>query len=430
MNHKHRKAAAAALIVAALGLSACASGDTSPSTEPDAPVTLRFAWWGGDLRNEMTIEAIEAFEAEYPNITVEPEMGPFDGFFDKLATQVAAGDAPDIVQMSEGFFSEYVGRGALLDLTDLDIANEDIPAAVWQSGVVDDKVWAVPAGVSSPGLIANTALFEQAGIELPDDSTWTWNDYADLAAELSAALPEGLYGSQTPGTDQNTLGVWARQRGADLFTEDGLGFEQEDAASFFEFVEGMRDTGGIPPAEEVSEQMGIDLAQSGTATNRYALGFWNSNQIKNLEAASGSDLTLLKFPTKKGDDEDGEFALGTLWYSAYTKTEHPEEVAQFLDFMINRPEAGAITLTERGAPANTAVSDSIADQLESSDLKSIEYLVAVREVALETPPPTPPQGASSFQEVLRRMIVDVAFDRATPDQAAEQLISEVSSQIG
>ncbi len=424
----HRRAAIALLAAAALGLTACAGGG-APQADPDAPVTLRFTWWGGDLRNQMTLDAIAAFEEEHPNITIAPEWAPFDVFFARGATQVAAGDAPDIIQMPEGFFSEYVGRGALLDLSELDIDHGDIPDSVWKTGEVDDALWGVPAGVSTYGIIANNALFEQAGIELPDDSTWTWDDYAELATELSDALPDGLYGSQTPGTDQNTLGVWLRQDGAQLFEPGELGFEPDDAASFFQFITELRDSGAIPPAEEVSEQMGIDLAQSGTGTNRYALGFWASNQLKNIEAASGSDMTLLKFPTKEGSDADGEFAMNTMWYTAYAGTDHPAEVAQFMDFLINSPEAGAITLTERGAPANTKVVESITDKLDPADVESVAFLDSVREVALETPPASPPTGASGFQEVLRRMVVEVAFNRLTPDQAAEQLVSEVSSQI-
>lgn len=427
MKSSRRGALGAALVAATLALTACGGGG---SGSDDGTVTLRFAWWGGDLRNEMTAQAIEAFEAQHPGIQVEPEMAPFDGFFDKIATQVAAQDAPDVIQINEGFFSEYVNRGALLDLSDAEIDHSAIDDTVWNASRVEDKQWAVPAGVSTPGIVANTALFKEAGIELPDDSTWTWDDYATLAADLSKALPEGKFGSQTPGTDQSTLAVWLRQNGSQLFSTEGLGFEAAGAASFFQFIEKLRDSGAIPGAEEISEQMGVDLAQSGSGTNRYAMGFWMSNQIKNLEAASGEDLALLKLPTVAGSEQEGQYALNSMWYSAFAGTDHPEEVAQFLDFMINSPEAGAITLSERGAPPNSTVTESIQDQLEPADQESIAFVDSVREVVLATPPPTPPAGASGFQEVLRRMVVDVAFDRAEPQAAAEQLIQEVSADIG
>ena len=70
----------------------------------DEPVTLRFRWWGGDARNEATIQVIEQFEALYPNVTIEYEPGSADGYHDKLATELAGGTAPDIVQIDPETF--------------------------------------------------------------------------------------------------------------------------------------------------------------------------------------------------------------------------------------------------------------------------------------------------------------------------------------
>ena len=58
-------AAAAAVVMA---LSACGGG-SSPQNA-DGPVELRFSWWGGDKRAQLTQEAIKQFEAENPNIKI------------------------------------------------------------------------------------------------------------------------------------------------------------------------------------------------------------------------------------------------------------------------------------------------------------------------------------------------------------------------
>lgn len=58
----------------------------------------------------------------------------------------------------------------------------------------------MPTGVSTFGLIINPAIFEQAGVELPDDETWTWDDFTRIATEISANTPEGVYGSTDPTT--------------------------------------------------------------------------------------------------------------------------------------------------------------------------------------------------------------------------------------
>ena len=63
------------------------------------PVELRMGWWGNDDRAERTLAVIELFEAAYPDITVsgEPNGGAGD-HFQILDTQLAASNAPDIIQ--------------------------------------------------------------------------------------------------------------------------------------------------------------------------------------------------------------------------------------------------------------------------------------------------------------------------------------------
>ena len=79
-------------------------------------MTLSFTWWGNDVRHEITEQLIAAFEAEHENITIEPQYTDWAGYWDKLATTVAAGDAPDIIQMDEKQLSTYAANGVLLDL--------------------------------------------------------------------------------------------------------------------------------------------------------------------------------------------------------------------------------------------------------------------------------------------------------------------------
>src|SRR5688572_6150035 len=104
-------AVGAAAFALLLPLAACSSDDSA-----GGPVTLRFTWWGSDTRHQLTQKVIDAFEAENPNIKIKGEYGEWNGYWDKLATQTAANDSPDIIQMDEKYIAEYGGRGALLDL--------------------------------------------------------------------------------------------------------------------------------------------------------------------------------------------------------------------------------------------------------------------------------------------------------------------------
>ena len=80
------------------------------------PVTIRFAWWGSQARNDQTQEVVELFEKEYPWITVECEFVGWDQYFDNLSTQIAAGDMPDILQHDYRYLETYVNKDLLLPL--------------------------------------------------------------------------------------------------------------------------------------------------------------------------------------------------------------------------------------------------------------------------------------------------------------------------
>ena len=144
-------------------------------------MTLSFTWWGNDVRHEITEQLIAAFEAEHENITIEPQYTDWAGYWDKLATTVAAGDAPDIIQMDEKQLSTYAANGVLLDLGDLGagLPTDDFPEAVLGTGALDGTQYGVPVGINTYTIMANPDLLESLGIELPDDETWSWDDFAD-----------------------------------------------------------------------------------------------------------------------------------------------------------------------------------------------------------------------------------------------------------
>ncbi len=204
-----------AAILAAMALALTGCGGSSPAAS-DGPVTLRFSWWGSDVRHKMTQELIDVFEAENPNIKIEGEYGDWSGYWDKMATQVASQDAPDVIQMDAAYLGEYAGRGALLELKDVDLSKFE--PAVADAGKVEGKQYAVTGGINAQVVLANPALVAASGVSIPDDSTWTWEDYNKTAAAITAASADGVYGSGAVTGDAAT-NLWLRQHDKKLFTE-------------------------------------------------------------------------------------------------------------------------------------------------------------------------------------------------------------------
>ncbi|WP_338074462.1 ABC transporter substrate-binding protein [Kocuria rosea] len=415
--------AATVLSVSALALTGCGGGD---SASADGDVELRFAWWGSDTRHQQTQEIIDAFEEQNPGVTVTGEYGDFGGYWDKLATQTASNDAPDIIQMDEKYLREYADNGALLDLSEMDLG--EIDEDVLESGRTEEGLFGVATGINALAMMANPALFEEAGVELPDDTTWTWDDFSTISQQITENTDAyGAGGPNEPGGFQ----IWLRQQDKELTTAEGeLGFEEADAAEYLGMLREMVQNGALPPASVVTEDQAPGPDQSLTGTNGAAMGAWWTNQLSALNAASGNELVPLRFPSTDGSEGGAQlFHKSAMFMSGSARTEHPEEVREFIDFMVNSEEAGRINLADRGLPANESVREAVLPELSEADTAAAEFVEEI-EPELGDPMPVPPLGFSTLQEILYRYELEVFFDRSSPEDAARSMIAEMETAIG
>lgn len=416
---------------AALTLSACGSGDSGGAggdggeTGDGGQITLRFAWWGSDTRHQATEEIIAAYEEQNPDVDIQPEPGDWSGYWDKLATQVAASDAPDIIQMDEKYIREYADRGALLDLQDVDVS--DISEDTVATGETPEGRFGIATGINAIVIMANPQIFEAAGVEMPDDQSWTWQDYGDIAAEIDQNSE--FYGATTPN-EPSGLEVWLRQQGKDLINESGeLAFESADLEQYFQLQLDLLKQGALPQPSILSEDQNTGPDQSLTGTGQVAMGHWWTNQIASLSETSGADLVPLRMPQTEGTDTGhGLYYKSSMFMSGNANTEHPDVVQDFIDFMINSEEAGMINLADRGLPASQTVRDAVVPELGEADQRAAEFLQDIED-ELGDAKPIPPLGYSAIQEILMRYEMEVFFERQTPAEAAEAAYAEIESAI-
>lgn len=419
MNFKTFSKLTAATSIGVLALTACGGGGQAEGTEED-PVELRFAWWGSEDRNASTQEIIDAFEAENPGITVEGSFNDWTGYQDQLATQVASGDGPDIVQLDDEFISEYADRGSLLELTEVDTSAMD-PAVV-EGGQAEGTQYAIPTGVNALVMLANPQLFDEAGVEIPDDTTWTWDDYMEISETIHEET--GAYGTNKPIAQ--TMMVWLRQQDKSMFTEDGgIGFTEEDAEEYFTLLVDMMDSNALASASELVEEEAATLEAAMIGTNRAAMGMSWTNQLPVMSEASGNELIPLRFPSETGSAEDnGLWFKNTMLVAATASTDYPEEAQQFIDFMVNSEEAGQANLMDRGLPSNQEVRESVIEQVEGQDLVAAEF-VADLDGEITDSEVLPPVGFTGISAALTNRQQDVYFERMTPAEAAESFVTEV-----
>lgn len=424
--------AAALLAAGALALTACSgsSGGADEPVDPDAPVEIRWSWWGSDTRHELTQEVIDAFEAKHPNITVVPDYTDWDSYFDKLSVSVAGGDAPDVITQEERYLADYASRGVLADLSELDIDTSMIDENILTSGTLDGSLYGLATGVNVYAVVADPQAFADAGVEMPDDTTWTWQDYVDIANQISTNSGGEIRGAQDYGFNEPGFSIFARQQGQSLYTADGeLGFDTATLAQWWQHSLDLQAGGGTPDAATTVEVNAAGPEQSLIGTNKGAMAWFWSNQLTAITNASGRDLELLRVPGESEFGRTGMYFKPAMYYSVSEQSEHPEAAALLVDFLVNDPVAGEILLSDRGLPANTEVRAAVQDQFEDTDKKAAEFLTDLEDEIVDGPA-VPPVGAGSVAEIIARMTTEVLFERLTPQQAAEQFVSEVESAIG
>ena len=419
---------AAALTALTMVVSGCGGqgGDSA-----DGVVELRFSWWGSDERHAMTQEVIELFEEQNPGIKIVGEYTDWASYWDKLATTTAAGDAPDIITQEERYLREYAERGALLDLSQLDgLDLSKIDPLVAESGDLDGATYGVATGVNAYAILADPQAFADAGVDMPDDDTWTWDDYVKIAAEISEKSNGEIVGTQAMGYNETGFAIFARQHGESLYTEDGkLGFSKKTLEKWFQYTVDLLESGAQPGASESVEIEAGGPDQSVLATNKGAMAHFWTNQLGAISASSGREIELLRYPGETEHERTGMYFKPAMYYSISAGTEHPEEAAKFVDFLLNSEEAAAVLLADRGLPANVEVRDSIVDSLPEADKRSAEFLAEIEGTIVDGNPP-PPIGAGQVVDIIKRINDDLMFGEITPAEAADRFVKEVEDATG
>lgn len=415
---------------ATAALAACGPNSSAGSGAEDGTAALRMTWWGSDKRATITQEVIDDYAAEHPDITIVAEPAEFSSYWDKLATQTAAKDAPDIIQMEEAFLAEYAERGALLDLSTAGLDTSGFTEGLAEAGTVGDagKV-GVRGGSNAPIMLVNKTLFEKAGVAIPDDTTWTWEDQLEAAEAISNATDEGTFGTNQFMVNPVVFRAWMRQHGKALWKDGALGFDMDDATSFFEFAGAMLESAAGPDADLTQEDYASGLEQSLFAQGRQAMTVAWSNQTVAFANVLEDELMLMRLPSAPGDGGNHQMWLkpGVFW-SVSASSANPEEAVAFINYFLNSPDAAMHLGVERGLPPNTEVREGVKGQLRGIELETLEFVDTITpEVGSD--PEIAPRGGSQFESLLNRVGEAFMFGEIGATEAAQQMVDELGAAI-
>jgi multiple sugar transport system substrate-binding protein len=428
---RHPRLLAALLLLICLFVPvACAPGSQSQNqSQGEGPITLRVSTWGNASRLQLTQQAADAFTAANPDIKVSIENNDWSAYWDKLATATAGNNSPDVIQMDESYIAAYGSRDALLDLSkvnnNLDLSAMD--AKVLDTGKVGGTLFGAPIGVANFSVAVNPEVLKKAGVSMPDDKTWTWDQFAQVAAQVSEKLgSQGVYGLDGFGTGAAELGAWARQKGEEIWPTNGPGVSQATVTSFFDYANKLVAMKATPPAGRQVENTTAVLDQSAFATNKAAFHLLFHTQISAFGAASGTEMKLLRLPSQAKGQSPKMVNKASMYWSVSARSKNAEAGAKLIDFFLTDPAATKILTTERGIPAIPAVQEEVAPLLDPQAKVALQFSQSITP-ELVPPPQVTPANASGFSAEFTTIGTEVLFGRSSPAEGATKVLSTIDS---
>ncbi|MBB4230144.1 ABC transporter substrate-binding protein [Rhizobium mongolense] len=405
------------------------AGSAMPAFADDAQ--LRAMWWGSNDRAKRTLEVAKLYQTKTPGVTIVGESLSGDGYWTKLATQMAGRAIADVFQLEPSTISDYSKRGACMPL------DEFVPSALkvdtfgkdmLNLTTVDSKLYGIGLGLNSFALFFDQTIFEKAGLPLPTPDL-TWDEYAKLAVELTkAAGKDNYWGGPYGARYAYVFDAWLRQRGKSLYANGSLGFDVEDAKEWYSFWEDLRKKGGTVAADvQTLDQNTIDT--NCLALGKSAIGMAYSNQLVGYQLISKNKLAITMLPRERKGGPSGHYYRPALIWSIGATTKNGEAAAKFIDFFVNDIDAGKILGVERGVPMSATVREAILPNLNPTEQDTVKYVNLLKDQVGDYPAPAP-LGATEFdQRVLRPLADELAFERTTPADAAARLVEQGKATI-
>jgi ABC-type glycerol-3-phosphate transport system substrate-binding protein len=251
------------LLVMVMLLGACApagptqpaTGATDAATEPAAPaegtveptpIVNAFGecsdpliLWHGLTGSDGAVfaELLGKFVADNPDVCLHSEGIPWDTFFQKYPTAVAAGTPPDMVIFHAAEVNQMASQGLMMPMDDVIFNDGTLNKADFNPSVIenisfDGQTMAVPFDNHGWLLWYNTELVEKAGLD-PDNLPKNGTEFIEWAQQLTTDV-NGKHPNEE-GFDKDNVDVWAIdytwprytvpttiwQFGGDITSEDG-----------------------------------------------------------------------------------------------------------------------------------------------------------------------------------------------------------------
>lgn len=366
-------------------LASCSTQSSGTMNEESSKkkVTLRYAMW--DVNQLPAMEEIAGeFMESHPNINVVVESVPFDQYWTKLETSATGGSAPDLFWMNVIYFLEYSRNGIIMPLDDSvekdDFNLDHYPQQLVDMYIDEEKLYALPKDLDTVGLWYNKKIFDEAGIEYPDDS-WDWDKLIEVSQELTD--PEkGIWGIAAKLDTRTGYYNTIPQAEGYVLENNTSGYgDPNTIAGLKLWTDLIHVHKASPSLVQMTDTDPLSLFKSGKVAMTLE-GSWSAIELANDEYTSESvDVAVLPKGKKRSSSMNG---LGNVIYS---ETEHPEEAWEFLKFLASEEAAKIQSKTGTVIPAFDGTQEEWVNSIPQFNLNAFIEMIPYGEIqpySLET----------------------------------------------
>jgi multiple sugar transport system substrate-binding protein len=319
------------------------------------PLEIRLASYGlGDAWNKALEDTLTPFMEANPDISVKIEFRPIDGYWDKLQTEYAGGNAPDITINQMNWVVPGAARGMFVDLQPF-IERDQIdmsayfypmePEWGWKGGIYGGLLYA-----GGQALYINKDLLAAAGLDFPADD-WTWDDLLDYALKLTNP-DENQWGLHMGIVNPPYWGAsFVHGAGGSVLNEtnDKCTLTDEASQAGLQFIADLIFTHKVMPSPSALQGQENPFLTGKVAI--YFGGTWEEGQIRQ----AGFDWDFAHMPVNA---ETGirSVQMGSNAWSILSTSNHQEEAWQVVKFLMG--EGGQRGMMKNGVPGLKSVVES------------------------------------------------------------------------
>jgi multiple sugar transport system substrate-binding protein len=397
-------------------------------------------------------DVVDQFNESHDDVHLEVEIVDNEIAFDNLSTQIAGGNAPDIIgpigiRGSNAFAGQFLDLEPLVESTGFDLSQFDQEQVeFWREET--GELTALPFGVFPAVMYYNKELFDEA--DLPYPPTAYGEPYADgdpwdmdKVAELAKILTVDANGNDatSPEFDPENVVQWGFHH---QFNDDARAI-----GTFFGSGSFIADDGSaqIPENWQASWQWYVDLIASGAAPNDSQV---NSDTLAQTNAFSTGNVAMAfthLWYTCCVRDEDGNgldfwdmavvpeyqgeatSKLHADTFRVLESTENPEAAFEVLTYLLDEA-APTLLETYGGLPARADLRDPFFASLDELFPQGVTWDAAL--AGLDRPDvPSHEGNMPNFDEA--EAVIDSFESRLTTEPnldvaaAAEELRTELDT---